>query len=148
MAFGITFIRLDSWFIMKSFTFPRDNRTTFILPSQCSCSKYFVTASAIWLKKFTRSTTEYRFFNTMETKFCDSLIPFCIPPKRMFKRHFGWKTFTTYCLNYVGNILETPWKRLMTYVSRSPEKESRDWWKMRYYRTQSLVKGGSCAVRY
>lgn len=66
----------------------------------------------------------------------------------MFKCIFGWKTFTTYSLNYVGNSLETPWKRLTTYVSKSPEKESRDWLKVRYYRTQSLAKGGSCTVRY
>lgn len=36
----------------------------------------------------------------------------------------------------------------MTYVSRSPEKESRDLWKAKYYRTQSVVRGGSCAIRY
>lgn len=72
---------------------------------------------------------------------------FVSPSKKNAQRIFIWKTFTTYCVNCVGNLFETPWKRLMTYVSRSPEKESRDWRKARYYRLK-VWSEGLWAVRY
>ena len=36
----------------------------------------------------------------------------------MFKGIFGWETFTTYSLNYVGNILETLEKDLRHMLAK------------------------------
>lgn len=70
---------------------------------------------------------------------------FLYPSKRMFKGIFGWETFTTYSLNYVGNILETLEKDLRHMLAKVQRR------KVELAGSKILrnsTKGGSCSVRY
>lgn len=73
---------------------------------------------------------------------------FLYPFKRMLKGIFGWKTFTTYSLNYVRNILETLEKDLWHMLAKVQRKKVEIGRKQDIKEINSLTKGGSCTVRY
>ena len=70
------------------------------------------------------------------------------PSKRMFKGIFGWETFTTFSLNYVGNILETLEKDLRHMLAKVQRRKAEIGRKQDIKELNSLTKGGSCSVRY
>lgn len=66
----------------------------------------------------------------------------------MFKGIFGWETFTTFSLNYVGNILETLEKDLRHMLAKVQRRKAEIGRKQDIKELNSLTKGGSCSVRY